>query len=44
MSKEARMHKSLTARKKRKQVKEIVFKRTDNFFAKMRRKRQQRSA
>ena len=34
-----RIHKSMTARKKRKEVKDIVFKRTFNFFAKMRKKR-----
>jgi hypothetical protein len=34
-----RIHKSETARKKRKEIKDIVFMRTINFFSKMRKKR-----
>ena len=44
MKRAKRIHKSEAARKKRRTVKDIIFKRTMNFYAKMRKKRRTRTA
>ena len=44
MSRGTRIHKSTAARKRRKTIKDIIFARTINFYAKMRKKRRNRTA